>query len=166
MKQKPENEELLNDVFSQASCEELRDAMFGETLRLVRRRRRWRQARNGTVLAVLVSFAALIWQVSSRRPTPPPLTAVQGARAYALVRSQPLPVAALVETVPLPAGFAVASAGRIEIVRTAANNYRPIDDEQLLALLAPRAAALIREGPDSEKLIFVNPADQDGIPAN
>jgi hypothetical protein len=169
MKPKPENEELLDDVFSQASCEELRNAMFSETLRLVRSRRRWCQARNTTALATAVVLAGLMGQLllhRSVRPVPPSSAASRVAQAYTLVRSQPLPESALVETVSLQTGLAVASVTRIETVRTTAHNYRLINDEQLLALLAPQSAVLIREGPDSEKLIFANPADQDGVPDN
>jgi len=108
-----------------------------------------------------------VWRAGAlRRPIRLNPTAAQAVKAYTLVRSRPLPASALVETLPLPDGAAIASASLVETVPTTANNYRPIDDEQLLALLAPRSAALIREGPDSERLIFVNPADRDGVPAN
>ena len=42
--------------------------------------------------------------------------------------------------------------------------FREIDDEQLLALLAGKPAALVRRGPNQVELIFLNPEDEKGFP--
>jgi len=42
--------------------------------------------------------------------------------------------------------------------------FRDINDEQLLALVAGRPAALVRPGPHQAELLFVNPEDTNGFP--
>jgi len=41
-----------------------------------------------------------------------------------------------------------------------------IDDDELLSLVGSRPAALVRLGPDTEELVFVNPEDWKGFPLN
>ena len=41
-----------------------------------------------------------------------------------------------------------------------------INDDELLALVASRPAALVRLGPHSEQLFFVNPEDEKGFPVD
>ena len=45
------------------------------------------------------------------------------------------------------------------------NPFKEIDDEQLLALAGGRRVALVRQGPHQAELIFLDPADKDGFPA-
>ena len=45
-------------------------------------------------------------------------------------------------------------------VATVSGGFRIINDNELLALLADKPAVLIRTGPNSEELVFANPADQ------
>ena len=51
-------------------------------------------------------------------------------------------------------------------IATVSGGYRLINDDELLALLADKPAALIRTGPHSEELVFANPEDQKGFPLN
>ena len=77
-----------------------------------------------------------------------------------------MPASDIVSTKSLVAADFVATAARIGVVQTTGGNYRVINDEQLLALVGKKPAILIRTGPHSEELVFVNPEDQKGIPAN
>jgi len=88
---------------------------------------------------------------------------VQG---YELVRTQPLPAGMIVVTEPLSADHLVTSVAIAEMVQTSSGNFRVINDDELLALVAPRPAALVRFGPHSKELFFVNPADETGFPVN
>jgi hypothetical protein len=72
----------------------------------------------------------------------------------------------IVVTEPLSADHLVASVAIAEMIQTSSGNFRVINDDELLALVAPRPAALVRLGPHSEQLFFVNPADEKGFPVN
>ena len=101
------NERLLADVLGEGISADFREGLLNETLRLARRRRRFRQARRAaSALAVLVGLGLLVWHQfpSNLGPTGLP------AKPYALVRTQPLPPAAWVATRPLSPANLVASA--------------------------------------------------------
>jgi hypothetical protein len=87
-------------------------------------------------------------------------------RSYTLVRSQPLLPAAMVATRPLSSGQFIGATVFAGIVRTRPDGFRVINDDELLALLSPRPCALIQVGPNSERLVFVNPDDANGLPVN
>ena len=162
---KPDNERLLTDVLFEATPADFRDAMFGETLRLVRRRRHWRQTRRAAVSLVALGVCGIyIWQKNMPpQPVAPPPVAVAVEKNYQLVQTRPLPAAAIVVTKPLAFGQVVTSAESVSIVQTSNGNYHVIDDERLLALVGRRPAILIRTGPHSEELVFANPEDQKGF---
>jgi hypothetical protein len=170
MGNKADNEQLLADVLSEATPVDFRGVMLGETLRLVRRRRRWRQTRRATaLLVVLAACGVLIWQKNlPQRPVTSaaalPANAVE--KNYKLVETQPLPANAIVTTQPMASGQFIASTASVEIVQTRGGDYRVINDDELLALVASHPAILIRTGPHSEELVFANPKDQKGFPLN
>ena len=167
MNHEPDNGRLLNDVLSEAAPANFREVMLGETLCLVRRRRRWRQTRRAAALVVALGLlAVLVWQNVPPRPAAPMPLAKAEVKSYQLVRTQPLPASAIVTTCPLTAGQFIASAATVEMVQTTAGNFRVINDNELLALVGQRPAALIRTGPHSEELVFVNPQDEKGFPVN
>ncbi len=158
------NDSLLADVLREGVPADFRAALFDETLRLARRHRRFRQARGvASALAVLAVFGLLVWH---ELPSSPRCTALP-VKPYALVRTQPLPPAAWVQTQPLPASWIVASVRTDHIITTAEAGVRVrhLTDEELLAL-APKPAALVRFGPHSAELVFVNAADRDQLLRN
>jgi hypothetical protein len=169
MNRPTDNECLLDDVLSEAAPADFREALLGETLRLAGRRRRWRQTRRAAaLLAALGLLAGLVWQ--NRLPisaTMPPV-AKAGGRSYQLIRTEPLPVNAMVTTHPLAAGQLVASAVPVAVIETKTSRvgFRMIGDDELLTLITPRPAALVRLGPHSEQLVFANPDDEKGFPVN
>lgn len=159
-----EREELLADVLGESQPPDFRAAVLDETLRLARRRRKFRSARRvgatGTALIAIVGLGSFVWKISSSDPVPalPPRFA-----DYELIRTQPLPAQSVVHTQPLATTQMVASAATIETIHTssAGDALRIIDDRQLLALVAPRPAALIRVGPQTERLIFADEANSE-----
>ena len=168
MNQEPDNGLLLNDVLAEAASPDFREALLGETLRLARRRRRWRQTRR--VAGIIVTLALLgifVWQNNlPQQPVALMPVAKAKVKSYQLVHTQPLSAGAIVTTRPLSADRFVASAATIETLQTTAGNFRVINDNELLALVASRPAALVRVGPHSEELVFVDPADEKGFPVN
>jgi hypothetical protein len=167
MNHEPDNEQLLADVLAEAAPADFRAALLGETLRLACRCRRWRQTRRATALLVALGLlAVLVWQ----NFPPPPLAPMPEAKAkvkgYELICTKPLSAGAMVVTRPLSADQLVASVATAEIVQTSNGIFRVINDDELLALVASRPAALVRLGPHSEQLVFVNPADEKGFPVN
>jgi hypothetical protein len=167
MNYEPDNEQLLVDVLAEAAPAGIREALLGETLRLARCRRHWRQTRRAAALLVALGlFTLLVWRnfpPQSLAPMPMAKVKVQG---YELVRTQPLSAGMTVVTEPLSADHLVASVAIAEMVQTSSSNYRVINDNELLALVAPRPAVLVRFGPHSDQLFFANPADEKGFPVN
>ncbi len=158
------NERFLADVLGEGISADFREALLHETLRLARRGRRFRQARRAaSALAVLAGLALLVWR---HVPAGPGIASLP-ARPYALVRTQPLPPSAWVATRPLSPASLVVSArlGNMVVTAKAAVPVREIDDDELLAL-APKPAALVRHGPHSAELVFVNPSDRDELLRN
>jgi hypothetical protein len=167
MNPKPDNEQLLADVLSEAVPADFREALLGETLRLARRRRRWRQTRRAAALLVALGLlAVLVRQNFPPQPLVPMPVAKAKVKSYELVRTQPLSAGAIVVTRPLSTGQLLASGATTEMVQTSSGNFRVINDDELLALVASRPAALVRLGPHSERLIFADPDDERGFPVN
>jgi hypothetical protein len=156
---------LLADVLAEAEPTGFREALLGETLRLAGSRRRTRRYRRASAaLVVLGLLGTLAWQFllpGHGRITP-------NAASYANVRTEPLPPGAIVRTQPFALDRIVMSVASVDVIHTTPNSgrFRKIDDDELLALVAPRPAALVRVGPNSAKLIFVNPEDQKVFPLN
>jgi hypothetical protein len=148
------NEPFLSDVLREGIPADFREGLLNQTLRLARRRRRFRQGRRAaSALAVVVGLGLLVWQrlPSNLRSTGFP------AKPYTIVRTQPLPPAAWVATRPLSPANLVASAmtGNIIVTAKAGVPVREINDDELLALV-PEPAALVRFGPHSAELVFVD----------
>ena len=162
MNPRTDNERLLDDVLGGDNAA-LRDALLGQTLRLVRRRRRFRQtARAAIGLALSLGLMLLFWRVLPPRAGGPP-----PRKGYALVQTRPLPAAGVIVTHPLPPSYFVAPDAHVVIVSTepGRHRFREIDDRELLAL-APGPAALVRQGPHSAELVFISPTDEESLWSN
>lgn len=165
MNRRPDDDPLLSDVLSEGSPVEFREALLDQTLRHARRRRQLRQTRRAaSVFAVFGLIALLAWRILS------PHSATRLVRStdtgYQLVRTQPLPPNMVTTTRPL-AGQFLAARIAVPVIETARDRgFRVIDDDELLALVAPRPAALVRFGPGEELLIFANPEDERGFRLN
>jgi hypothetical protein len=154
-------DEFLSDVFGEP--DEFRAALLEQTLRQVRRRRLFRHCKQGfAAVAGVVAVAFVCW----RTVQPTALRLPAKAPDLVVIRSQPLPPSMIVETRPGVAGVVVSSASTYALVETGASKrlFREIDDEQLLALLSGKPAALVRRGPNQVELIFLNPEDEKGFP--
>ena len=163
MNRHTDKESLLAEVLAEASPSDFRAALLTEMLRLARRRRQFRQARQmAGALAVMGLLAVFVAQQFSK-PSARSLRLVAKAMtkpAYKLVCTQPLPVNALVSTRKFSeTPFALSAPECIEVA-TVSGGYRLLNDHELLALLGDRPAILIRTGPNSEELVFANPEDQ------
>jgi len=167
MNRRTDNEQLLDDVFAVAVPADFREALLGETLHQLLRRRRFRQTRHAAALIVALGLLAVfIRQNFPPRPATPAPMARTAEKSYETVRTQPLPAGDIVTTHPLAAGQFVASAATVETIQTTTGNFRVLNDDELLALVASHPAVLIRTGPHSEELVFVNPQDANGFPVN
>ncbi len=158
------SDRLLSDVFGEGVSADFRAGLLEQTLRLARRRRRVRQVRAAVpALALLAVFALLV-----RHHAPPvQISRAPPAKPYTLVRTRPLPPAAWIASRPLSPANIIASAKTDSIILTAKAEVRPreINDDELLALL-PKPAALVRHGPHSAELIFVNQEDREELLRN
>jgi hypothetical protein len=165
---KANNEELLTAVLAEAAPADFRDATLGETLRRVRRQRRWRQTPRAVALLVVLGLCGVfIWQKNLPRPSFAPAPVARAVpKNYQLVQTRSLPASAMVVTQPLAVGQFITSAETVATVQTRSGNYQELTDAELLALVASHPAVLIRTGPHSEELVFANPEDQKGFPLN
>jgi hypothetical protein len=154
---------LLDDVLAEAAPAGFERAVQERTLRAIRHRRRTRRLRRG--FAIAGAFAAIvmaawnaIWQSSSVKSIGPALN---------IVSSQPLPPSMVIRTSIDSVAVVTSSATSCVVVETGSikNPFKEIDDEQLLALAGGRRVALVRQGPHQAELIFLDPADKDGFPA-
>jgi hypothetical protein len=159
-----QNGSLLTDVLGEGIATDVRDGLLHETLRLARRRRRFRQGRRAaSALAVLIGLGLLAGRYLSQGPG----SASLPIRPYTLVRTQPLPLADWIVTKPLSPAQLVVSASLDNIVVTAKAGMpvRELSDDELLAL-APKPAALVRFGPHSAELVLVSTADRNELLRN
>jgi hypothetical protein len=168
MNRKTDNE-LLDDVLAEAAPANFREALLDETLRVVRRRRRIRQVRNVVGMLIILGFLGIfVRQQTLRKPSiaiaPQPARPVE--KGYTLLHTQPLLAAAVITTHPSGTMPFITSAATVAIVETTPGQFRLINDQQLLALVAAHPAVLVRTGPNSEQLVFANPQDANGFPLN
>jgi hypothetical protein len=149
-------------VLSETAPSNFRATLLGETLRLVRRRRRWRQTRRvAGIFAVAGLLAVLIWQnLPEQSVVSRPLAKKAVETSYKLIHTQPLSENAVVTTRQFSASQFVASISTVVQVVTTNSGFHQINDDELLALVSGRPAVLIRTGPHSEELVFANPEDQ------
>jgi hypothetical protein len=164
MNRVPDIKRLLDDVLAEGSDCDFRAALLDETLRMARRRRLYRGVRRATATLALV--AACILLVNHYYLPRHEFEVRLSGKAYQLVRTQTLPGASIVSTRPLGSEQWVASVSFGAVSVTTTQGWRAVDDEELLALVAPRPAILIRLGANREKLIFVNPSDEEDIRLN
>ncbi len=165
MIKRTDKERLLADVIAGESDAAFHETLLGETLRRARRRRQFRQARRAVVaVAVLVGLAVLVWQSF------PPRVGSPGRHngSYAIIRTAPLPAKAVITTQPLPEDLLVASVMTANVIATSPDIrlFREIGDEELLALIAPKVAAIVRLGPHQAELVVLEPAGRDALPQN
>lgn len=160
-----DHDNLLDAVLAESAPPDFRTALLGETLRLARRRRRWRQARRTTaVLALLTVLGAGIWRSSIPRSPARHGTAM----GCEIVTTHTLPIDVIVRTRPFDPEWRVATFTGVDVVQTvpSLDNFRFVNDDELLALAAPRSAALVRTGPHTQELIFLVPRESEASQVN
>jgi hypothetical protein len=154
---KNENYDLLADVLAEAEPSGFRQALLGETLRQVRRRRRLRRSRPFVTVVALGVIVALI--VSHfRRPRAPVL-------GYELVATQSFSPERIVTTQSFDRERLIASVASVPTLHTplGGSGIQLLDDRQLLAVAGEaNGAVLIRVGPHEQRLIFVGRGAQNG----
>ena len=149
------NKQLLSDVIAEESDSNFREALLDHTLHVVRRKRRFRKARQVAYASLMVVGVALIgfhFLISK-----PPVS--KGfERPYLLVTTQPLPASAVFSTSGGHSMPVISSLATIELVTTTESSpaLHQLDDDELLALV-PSPALLVRRGPHLAELVFANP---------
>ncbi len=144
MKSDPEDN-LLDDILSEACADSFRQALLETTLQAVRRRRVQRQAAR-VLLALAAAFPALLLV----RP---------GLRLESKIKtieSQPLPPSMMVTT--RPGSVLQFSSSKLTCHFVENSRLRgpvnEISDNQLLALAEGLPAALVRDEENQERLVF------------
>ena len=160
MNNNPDQERLLHDILEDSLPPGLHDSMLGQTLAAVRRRRRIQIASRAAGTAAFIFVGLTFWLMS--KPTPAP----SAGSTLAMVTSQPLNPRQVIGTdagsvsviasVPEGFGWITNSSGQEPV--------KNLDDQELLTLLAGKAAALVRQPSGQTELVFANPSDANGFP--
>jgi hypothetical protein len=149
----------MNDLDRDVLMENLTQfegGVFQKTLSTARRVRRTRLAvRYGTTLTLALCATALLWFPGSRETTlvsTPAVPVAEKISPVVILRSKEF--AGVIRTQPLRADQTLASRA-FAVTRTPDSHpgINRINDEQLLALFAGKAVALVGRGPNA-KLIF------------
>jgi hypothetical protein len=158
-------EKLIADVLGEDSDPALREALLGQTLRLARRKRRLGKLRQATPAGVAIAALLLI---TARLFRLGPSTPLEPYHPYTNVRTQPLPVAALVTTRPRGAESLVTTSYSLATVSTVHGVSSPheLTDEQLLKFTEGLPVVLIRQNNHAAELVFANPADREALMRN
>jgi hypothetical protein len=152
-----ERESLLRDVLAEGRPGEFKEAMLAETLRVARRRRVCRRARSVSAVLALLGIGVFFGRrdgPAERRLAPRP------PASYVLVRTQPMVADSVIHTRPLEPSQLVESFSGAARAGTAHDALHLIGDRELLALISPRPAVLIRFGSSSAELEFANAEDR------
>jgi len=148
-----DNERLFADALADASPVDFRERLLGDTLRLARRRRHVRQARQAAIaVGIVAALTMWLWpRTNSPKQNPAPVIT-----SYRLIETQPLPASAIVTTQPFASSI-VASTPPTSVITTAEarDGLRVLTDDELLSL-APAPAVLVRLGPHSAELILAD----------
>ena len=158
------NKHLLSDVLAEESDSDFREALLDHTLHVVRRKRRFRKARQVAYASLLMVGAVLIGFHSL---VPRPRVPKRIERPYFLVTTQPLPAGAVFSTTREHSMPVISSSATIELIATSESSpvLRQIDDDELLALV-PSPALLVRRGPHLAELVFPNPGSERDLSPN
>jgi len=160
----PRNKRLLSDVLGEEGDAGFRDALLGQTLRLAKRRRQFRKARQAAYVCAVVAVLAI---VSFHFVVPRPISPQRLERPYLLVTTRPLPANAIVSTSRGASIALVTSSSTVELVTTShtAGILHELADDELLALL-PSPALLVRRGPHVAELVFADPKAEQALLRN
>jgi hypothetical protein len=155
--------QLLNDLLRDGEPPGFREALFEQTLEWAHRRKARRRMRR--TAGTLISVCALIGLLLLLRfePAVPP-EAVVGSRPMPLIiHSRPLSPEMIVRTDLSSVERVNSSAHALTIIRSADARQlvQFITDDELLALLGPAPAVLVRVGPRESALVFAEPADEE-----
>jgi len=152
------NKPLLSDVLAEESDTAFREALLHQTLHIVRRKRRFRKARQIAYASLMVVGLALIsfHSLVSKRPKSERLEP-----PYLLVTTQPLSDDAVFSTSRDNAISVVSSSPTVQLIATTGGSefLHKVDDDELLALL-PSPALLVRHGPHLAEVVFASPDTQ------
>jgi hypothetical protein len=151
--------ELLSDVLCEADTPfraDSLDQMLGEV-----QWSRGRQRRNRVLIAAVCIFIVIgvVVCIAPKQNLPVRTDPL-------LVHSEPLSRSMIVATQPGLVTTVNSSGYSIALVEPmpAEKLFEFIGDDQLLALLGSRPAALVHHGTSAAELVFLNPADADGFP--
>jgi len=152
----------LDDVLTEGDSE-FRNELLERTLQQVRRRRRVRQFNQG-LLTVALSLGVLlaVWKAYF----PSSHSAKSELPALDVVTSHPVAPSMIVETEIGAISLISSSDADLAVVHSQFGDglFQEIDDQELLALLAGRHVALVREATGRAELLFLDPEDAQGFP--
>jgi hypothetical protein len=163
MNSDPERNELLDDVLAEGVQGDAGATLLEQTLAHVRRRRAFRKALASSGALMLAGLAALCL-MKFRQPMRVVTRPV--AASYVLVHSTPLARERIVETRRLASDALVVTRSNCTAIVGTRDGVHAMGDSELLELISPRPAILVKAEPNSEELVFLNPSDRNGFSTN
>ena len=160
MNSDPYRDDLLGDVLAEAVTPSFRAGVLARMLTELRRRRERRQRIKGIMAACLVLIFGVAVRFIFSQHQPASLKA-DGFE----VHSQRLNPGMVVATQPEAVAVVKTTATSVILVETmpAGKLFEFIGENQLLALLGSRPAALVHHGVLGDELLLLNPADAQGF---
>jgi len=165
MKNPSDQNPLLDDILGEGNPPEFGNGLLDEMLRHVRHRKRIaRRNRFLLAAAILLGVPLMLWKVNS--PSSRPNTSE--LRALEVISSRSITSSMIVETRIDAVILITSTDANLAVVHSRAwpESIQEINDQELLALLAGRPAALVREGPGRAQLLFLDPEDEQGFPVH
>jgi len=146
------NKQLLSDVIAEETDSDFREALLNNTLHVVRRKRRFRKARQVAYASLMVVGVALIG-FHFLGSKPPGSKGFE--RPYLLVTTQPLPSTDVYSTTRGHSMPVISTSATVALVTTTESSpaLHQLDDDELLTI-APSPALLIRRGRHLAELVF------------
>ncbi|EEF60485.1 hypothetical protein [Pedosphaera parvula] len=157
--------ELWNDILSEVAPGEFREALLNQTLRRVRRRKQARRLGQGVMaLALVIGTGLLLWQGKTNKIVKQPSLEISGVE---MISSRPMAASMMVQSVPGLVELVSSKSTEMAFVDTQSpqQEFRKINDDELLALTEGKPAALIRKGPHEAELLIVDAKGQSIITA-
>jgi hypothetical protein len=159
MNRVPDTERLLRDVLSEGEPSGFMESQLARTLGLARGRRIYRRTLISSTAVALVAAAVL-----GLRSLPMAHRNL-AVESVVIIETHPLDASSIISTKLLKVDQIVSSVSGAAVVRTSHQVFHLLDDRELLALVSPRPAILIRMGESSEILNFANTENDSALRA-
>lgn len=163
MKNENEHGRLMDDILEEIAPPAFRAELLDRILKQAQRRNRMRRWNNGVFTTAVIAVIGLFaW----RMHVPEKGKQEQPLSGLTVVTSKPLAASMAVESNPGSVTVISSFPSTITVVETSpsAHDYRELNDEELLAMVAGTPSVLVRLGPHQAELLVVDASTHAALP--